>query len=398
VSTPRRAVVVDGELVAPGVRRVRLRLLDSDRLGQRAGQYILLHARAPDGSVVKRAYSIATPPAEDPLFGLCVRLIPGQPASEFVHAVTPGTEVSFTGPWGKFVVEDRTRDLTLVATGTGISCTGAIVEDHLARDGPGRVRLLWGLRREGDVHGLTRLEELARAHANFSYTIALSQPGPAWTGYRGRVTDLLRSLARPDSLYYLAGNGAMIADAEELLAAAGVPPASVRKEVFFTPGQIRVPVRERQARASNRARGGDAVVGVALHAGVTAAEVTVAIEEALALAKLDVTRVRNLAAPAKASDEGGLREAATALGVPVEFYLPHELEAGSAATGSTSACETLALVSGGGTRLVLPKQKSLAVTVAIAAIPSEGASAAPSETSPRTGCAGGAGARSAVWF
>jgi len=368
MSTPRRAVVIGGELVAPGVRRVRLRVLDSERLGHRAGQYILLHARAADGSVVKRAYSIATPSALDPEFGLCVRLIPGQPASEFVHAVTPGTEVSFTGPWGKFVVEDQTGDLTLVATGTGISCTGAIVEDHLARGGAGRVRLFWGLRSESDVHGLTRLQELARAHPNFSYTIALSQPGPAWTGGRGRVTGLLRSEIRPVPLYYLAGNGAMIADAEELLAAAGVPPASVRKEVFFTPGQIRVPVRERQSRVQNRMRRGDAVVGVALHAGVTAEEVTAAIEEALALAKLDVTRVRNLAASAKASDERGLREAAMALGLPVEFYLPDELEAGWAATGSTSACETLALVSAGGTGLVLPKQKSSAVTVAVAAI------------------------------
>jgi cobalt-precorrin 5A hydrolase/precorrin-3B C17-methyltransferase len=163
----------------------------------------------------------------------------------------------------------------------------------------------------------------------------------------------------------------MIADAEELLAAAGVPPASVRKEVFFTPGQIRVPVRERQARASNRARAGDAVVGVALHAGVTAEEVTAAIEEALARAKLDTTHVRNLAVPAKASDEMGLLEAAAALGLPVEFYLPGELEAGSAATGSTSSCETLALVSAGGTRLILPKHKTPVVTVAIAAVASE---------------------------
>jgi len=368
VSTPRRAVVIGGALVAPGVRRLRLRLLGPDRLGQRAGQYILLHARAPDGGVVKRAYSIATPPAEDPDFGLCVRLIPGRPASEFVHAVTPGTEVSFTGPWGKFVVEDRTRDLTLVATGTGISCTGAIVEDRLGQNGPGRVRLLWGLRHEADLHDLGRLGALARAHPGFSYNIVLSRPGPAWTGCRGRVTDLLRNEVQPDSLYYLAGNGAMIADAEELLTAAGVPPASVRKEVFFTPGQIRVPLRERQSRAQNRMRPGDAVVGVALHAGAAARAVTAAIEEALALAKLDVTRVRNLAAPDKASDEPGLLATASALGLPVEFYLPGELDAGSAATGSASSCETLALVSAGGTRLVLPKQKSAAVTVAIAAI------------------------------
>jgi ferredoxin-NADP reductase len=372
MSVARQAVVVGGTLVAPGVRRVRLRVLDSDRLGHRAGQYILLHARAADASVVKRAYSIATPPAEDPILGLCVRLIPGRPASEFVHAAAPGTEIHFTGPWGKFVVEDRTRDLTLVATGTGVSCIGAILEDELTLAATRRVRLLWGLRRESDLHGLERLEELTRAHARFSYAVALSQAGPAWTGCRGRVTDLFRDEVRPDSLYYLAGNGAMIVDAEDILAAAGVPASAVRKEAFFTPGQVRVPLRERQARALNRARPGDAVVGVALHAGAMAADVTAAIEEALFLAKLDATQVRNLAAPAKASDEAGLLGAAASLGLPVEFYLPGELEAVSAVTGSASACETLALMSAGGTRLILPKHKTPAVTVAIAAVAESG--------------------------
>ncbi len=368
MSTVRRAVVVGGELVAPGVRRVRLRIPDSGRLGHRAGQYILLHARAADGSVVKRAYSIATAPAEDPVFGLCVRLIPDRPASGFVHAVTPGTEVGFTGPWGKFVVEDRARDLTLIATGTGISCIGAILEDELACVATRRVRLLWGLRHETDVYGLDRLDELARRHARFSYLIALSQAGPSYPGYPGRVTDVLRSEVDPNALYYLAGNGAMIADAEDSLMASGVPPTTVHKEVFFTPGQVRIPVRERQARASNRARPGRAVVGVALHAGATIADVTAAIEQALGLAKLDPTQVRNLAAPAKASDERGLLAAAAALGLPVEFYLPAELEAHAVATGSSSTCETLALVSAGGARLIRPKHKTPAVTVAIAVV------------------------------
>jgi ferredoxin-NADP reductase len=371
MSKARRALVVGGELVASGVRRVRLRLMDGDRLGHRAGQYILLHARASDGSVVKRAYSIATPPTEDPLFGLCVRLIPGQPASEFVHALAPGEEIRFTGPWGKFVVEDRTRDLTLVATGTAISCTGSILEDELQREVPRAVRLLWGLRGEDDLHGLGRLQELASARPGFSYTVALSGAGPSWGGYRGRVTDLLRAEARPDSLYYLAGNGAMIADAEEILGAAGVPPAAVRKEVFFTPGQVRVPLRERQARAANRLRPGEAIVGVALHAGTPAGEVIAAVEEALSLAKLDVKLVRNLAAPARASDETGLLDAAARLGLPVEFYLPQEIEAGAVATGSAGLCETLALLSAGGSRLLLPKVKTAAVTVAIAAVTRE---------------------------
>ncbi len=367
MSTPKRAMVVDAAVVAPGVRRVRLQMSDGEKLGHRAGQYVLLHARALDGSVVKRAYSIASPPAEDPHLEFCVRLVPDHPASTFVHTLAPGDEVSFSGPWGKFVVDDQVCDLTLVATGTAISCTGAILRDELARPRPRHVRLFWGLRSEQDVHGRDGLDELVHAHARFSYAVALSRPGEV-TAQPTRVTDLLRESVSPDALYYLAGNGAMIADAEDILDAAGVPATSIRKEVFFTPGQVRVPLRERQVREANRECPGRAVIGLALHGGTPSVEVTAAIEEALALAKLSASDVRNLAATAKASDEPGLAGAAEKFGLAVEFYLPAEIEAASTATGFTSACEALASVSAGTSRLILPKHKTPAVTVAIAVV------------------------------
>ena len=43
-------MVVHAALIAPGVRSVRLRMSDGEKLGQRAGQYVLLHARAADGA------------------------------------------------------------------------------------------------------------------------------------------------------------------------------------------------------------------------------------------------------------------------------------------------------------------------------------------------------------
>ncbi|HLQ05714.1 MAG TPA: cobalamin biosynthesis protein, partial [Verrucomicrobiae bacterium] len=181
-----------------------------------------------------------------------------------------------------------------------------------------------------------------------------------------RVTDLLRESVSAEAVYYLAGNGAMIADAEDILDASGVPATSIRKEVFFTPGHVRVPLRERRARAANRERPGRAVIGLALHGGTPSVEVTAAIEEALALAKLSASDVRNLAAAAKVSDEPGLAGAAEKLGLAVEFYLPAEIEALSTATGFTSACEALASVSAGTSRLILPKHRTPAVTVAIA--------------------------------
>ena len=366
MSVARRATVLGGDLVAPGVRRVRLAVEDGAALGHRAGQYILLHCPDGSGGVVKRAFSIASPPRGDASFELCVRHVPRGPASEFVHTIAPGTEVAFTGPWGKFVVEDDARDLVFVATGSAISCTAAIVEDELPRPRSRRVHLLWGLRHEADVHGIERLGALGRAHPRFSYQVTLSQPGPGWGGPRGRVTELLREASPPlGTLYYLAGNGAMIAEAEAWLLDATVSPTAIRKEIFFTPGQVRVPLRERQARAANRARPGRVVVGLALHAGTPTGEILEAITGALAVAGVTPDAVRNLAAAAKASDEPGLTGAAMALDLPVEFYLPAELAPNGA---PPSACEALACVSAGGGALLLPKHRAPAVTVAIAAV------------------------------
>lgn|GEM_PF-1328154 len=368
MSAPKRAVVIGGEMVAHGVRRVRLRMLEPDRMGYRAGQYIVLHARSGDGTVVKRAYSLASAPGEDPEFSLCVRRIPERPASGFVHSVATGTEVTFSGSWGKFVVDDRERNLVLVCTGTGMSPIGAILEDEIVRPGTRRIHLLWGLRQESDIHGAHRLEALAAAHPRFSYTIALSRATDAWPGFRGRVTDLLAAEAGLDRLFYLAGNGAMIADAEEILAAAGIPAEAVRKEVFFTPGQVRVPLGERQARQANRQRAGTVVAGVALHAGTPAEDVRAALTAALEAAGLSVSAVRNLAAGAKASDEPGLRATAEALGLPVEFYLPAEVEQAPDPTGNKSTCEAAALLSAGHTHLIQTKRKTPTVTVALAAV------------------------------
>src|SRR5260370_9539779 len=98
----------------------------------------------------------------------------------------------------------------------------------------------------------------------------------------------------------------MIADAADILDASGVPATSIRKEVFFTPGLVRVSLRERHARAANRERLGRSVIGLAIHGGTSSVEVTGAIEEALALAKLSASDVRNLSPAAKAPDEPGL--------------------------------------------------------------------------------------------
>jgi ferredoxin-NADP reductase len=364
----KRAHLVAARLRTPSVRELTFGMLEPAALPRRAGQYVLLHAIGPDGAVVKRAYSIASAPLDPSRFRLCVKRISGGPASTYLHTLPEGAEVRFTGPWGKFVVEDEAEELTLVATGTGISAVGALLEEELASARSRPVRLLWGLRHEGDVFAVENLEAMAAAHPRFRFTLALSRPSDGWTGFRGRVTDLLSRDGEPRGLFYLSGNGAMIAEAQEGLRASGLPEAAVRKEVFFTPGQIRVPLGERQKRQANRARPGAVVVGLGLHAGVAAEEIVAAVEAALGACGLRMTDVRNLATSAARSDEAGLQAVTRETGLPVEFYLPPELERDQSCGATPSLCEVVARLSAGTAELLLPKRKAGSVTVAIAAV------------------------------
>lgn len=366
----RRARVAAARIRTPSVREVTFRMIEPAGLPRRAGQYILLHAEGPDGAVVKRAYSIASAPDDPSRFRLCVKHIPGGPASTYIHSLTVGAEVRFSGPWGKFVVDDQVQELTLVATGTGISAVGALLEDELASGRVRPVTLLWGLRDETDVFGLEELEGMAAAHPRFRFTLALSRPTDGWTGFRGRVTDVLIHRREHRRLFYLSGNGAMIVEAEEILRTGGLPEAAIRKEVFFTPGQIRVPLSERQKRQANRQRTGTVVVGLGLHVGVGADEILAAIEAALASCNLRLPDVRNFATNAARSDEPGLHALPRETGIPVEFYLPPELERNQSCGAVPSLCEAAARLSAATTELLLPKQKTGLVTVAIAAVTS----------------------------
>ncbi|MGZ3709399.1 MAG: hypothetical protein ACXWPM_12015, partial [Bdellovibrionota bacterium] len=80
---------------------------------------------------------------------------------------------------------------------------------------------------------------------------ALSQPKAGWNGYRGRVTDYLKSLgaewAWRETDFYLCGNGAMVTDVRKILLSFGVPEKSIHQEVYFSAGRVQKDITARRA-------------------------------------------------------------------------------------------------------------------------------------------------------
>lgn len=235
----KAARVVKKVLLRPHITQVDFEMVEPAEIQYAAGQYIILHTAEENGKIIKRSYSISSPPSAR-TFSLCVKIV--GTASKFVADLKSGDPVRFSGPWGagKFTFPAETEnEIVMAASGTGLSPVYSLLTSHVPAHPQKKFLLLWGNKKEGDVYYLKELEDLSRAWPNFSFRIFVEEAGPGWTGGRGVLSEIFpRDIGDPKGKeYFLAGNGAMIAAVESRLKAHGVPPARIHKEVFFIPLQ-----------------------------------------------------------------------------------------------------------------------------------------------------------------
>ncbi len=203
-----------------------------------AGQYVVVEVgKTPTDQPVRRSYSIANAPTDPRRFDICVKLVPGGMGSTYLSSLKGGEDVTYLGPLGKFTIgKQPAKEYVFIATGTGLSPCLSIVLDQLPKNGATPMHLFWGLRNEQDLYYHDRLLELEKQHANFKYTLCMSQPSPSWSGqHRCRVTKLIAEhvTPHPGMEFYMAGNGAMIDDVKKLLSERGVTKDAIKTDVFF---------------------------------------------------------------------------------------------------------------------------------------------------------------------
>ena len=177
-------------------------------------------------------YALASAPARSGEADLLVKR--GGPVGDRVIAdAARGRRLRVTAPFGRgFPVEETEgRDVLLFAAGAGIAPIRAVVQ-HLAahRESFARAVLFYGQRHGSEfAYGS---EHDAWAAGGVEVVLCPSGEDDAWTGVRGRVQEVARTLGfggtRPDvAVAFAAGMTAMVDDVRRTLAAAGVPPARV---------------------------------------------------------------------------------------------------------------------------------------------------------------------------
>lgn len=234
MATRKTARVVRVE--ALGVQTRLLELAPDERLDFVGGQYLIVDAgvRLPDGKVAKRAYSIMSSDERQDRVTIAVKRLAG-PGSDFLHALAPGAEVPFSGPWGQYLADDpRPRRATWVlATDTGITAALGLVSGRGFAPQRATTRLCWLV--ESERYFLP--DDFVRAAlpgGGLGYRREILPP----VGYAERILvatfmiDRLLAIESPERVF-LSGDGTVLGPLRERLVAAGMRADDVRVECFF---------------------------------------------------------------------------------------------------------------------------------------------------------------------
>jgi Na+-transporting NADH:ubiquinone oxidoreductase subunit F len=172
------------------IKEIRLHLEDPAEILHRPGQYVQVQAPSPEGPVF-RAYSISSPVQEPNIVQLVVRLIPGGIGSTYLHNLSQGDTVNFTGPYGEFWLnEDPSVEIVCVGGGCGMAPMRNIIYT-LYEKWPDRVCwLFFGCRTTRDIFYLDQFENLSKKYPNLHVVYALSdklEEGEKWDGQTGFI-------------------------------------------------------------------------------------------------------------------------------------------------------------------------------------------------------------------
>jgi CDP-4-dehydro-6-deoxyglucose reductase len=217
------------------VRELELILWEPKEISFKGGQFISFDiSKEGYPYPVTRPYSIASPSSTSDRVLLLFNLVPGGPGSTYLFSLREGDPVRFKGPAGSFTLrEDPTKRRLFVATGTGIAPFRSMILSQLEQGDTRPLVLFWGVRSERDLYYQDEFQDLADRYTNFSFVMTLSQPGPEWSGVRGRVSSLVqeRVTSVRDLAVYLCGNGNMIKDVTAYIQTKGLCP--IYREKYY---------------------------------------------------------------------------------------------------------------------------------------------------------------------
>ncbi len=199
---------------------------------------------------VSRAYSMANYPEEKGVIVLNVRIatpppgadgIPPGQMSSYLFDLSPGDEVTISGPYGEFFARETGAEMCFVGGGAGMAPMRSHIFDQFRRIHTKRKVTFWyGARSLREAFYIEDFDQVAADNENFDWHLALSDPlsEDKWTGLTGFIHQVLYDNylkdhpAPEDVEYYLCGPPLMIEACKKMLDELGVEPENIMFDDF----------------------------------------------------------------------------------------------------------------------------------------------------------------------
>ncbi|MEX2300797.1 MAG: FAD-dependent oxidoreductase [Bryobacterales bacterium] len=202
------------------------------------GQHLCLGTTL-NGERIERYYSIASAPAGDNRFEVCVKASPaGGGFGQRLATMKPGDQLDCMGPSGGFRLKEPVRDAVFVAGGTGLAPLRAMLHHLIAREdrsGGAQLTLILGTRQPDWRYYYDEFTELAARAPNFRFWPTISRPTEGWTGRTGyaqpHLEEALAGRAGEVDVY-LCGHSAMVRQIRESLEQTGFDIGSIVYEKY----------------------------------------------------------------------------------------------------------------------------------------------------------------------
>ncbi|MCC3247338.1 2Fe-2S iron-sulfur cluster-binding protein [Methylocystis sp. WRRC1] len=212
---------------------MRLRV-ETDGFSYRPGQFLELIA-ADD---LRRHYSLASHPEEDPFLEMHIRLHQnGRMSRHLMESLAPGHSVHVAGPSGTCFYEGVESDqpLVLIGAGTGLAPLYGVLRDALRSGHRGPIRLYHGARDSKGLYLHDDLEALAEARDNVVYRpCALDPDAPLGGDVAAVALESETNLA--DSAFFLCGGENLVKRLKRELFMRGASLKSIRSDAFTPTG------------------------------------------------------------------------------------------------------------------------------------------------------------------
>jgi CDP-4-dehydro-6-deoxyglucose reductase len=232
----RKGKIIRIENETADTRRFWVEVPDLKSFDFKPGQFVTLDLPIHEKPNKRwRSYSIASAPNGTNIFELLIVLNPnGLGTTYMFNEWTTGSEITFRGPQGIFVLETPIeQDIFFICTGTGVAPFRSMLQ-HIKTSyiQHQQLYLVYGCRTINNLMYAEEMRQLENELQGFHYIPTLSRE--EWEGRTGYVHDIYEQICadRRPATFYLCGWKDMIDEAKARILQLGYEKKDIRLELY----------------------------------------------------------------------------------------------------------------------------------------------------------------------